>query len=314
MSRKTTKYVARYFRTAGPLYLGAGLLFLLILLSGCPLFEESYRVYYEGNGNTEGVPPVDSRMYFPGDTAIVLGKPESLKKGNLEFLGWQRSGSAVPLQPGDSIGIGYEHVWLYAWWKDDPNSLPYEYTDHPQTEGKIITKYFTYNEYGSELAIPNELDGTPVTAIGEGAFAGAFLYGIVLPNQLKIIESKAFARNWFNAIIIPDTVKSIGKLAFQSCSLQTVGLGSDLESIDDYAFEENYLTVLFLPEKVKSLGEGAFYGNNLVSIKLSGNVAITSDTSLGTYGASFRKYYESKDSQAGVYLYNSGAWKGPHTE
>jgi hypothetical protein len=271
-------------------------------------------VYYEGNGHTQGFPPVDSKIYFPGDTAVVLAKPEDLKKGNLNFLGWRRSGSETPLQAEDKISIGYEHIWLYAWWEDDPNRLPYVYAPDPRTGGMIITKYLAYNEYGPVLAIPDELEGKPVTAIGEGAFAGASLQDILLPKQLALIGSKAFAGNWLDAIVIPDRVTSIGKLAFQNCSLETLSLGSGLESIADYAFEENHLTALFLPAGVKTLGEGAFYGNALVSIKIGGQVAIESDTSLGTEGASFRAYYESKNSRAGVYLYDSGAWKGPYTE
>jgi hypothetical protein len=100
MLQKPINYAARHIRrTAGPLYLGAGLLFLLLLL-GCPVFEEVYYVYYDGNGNTEGFPPVDSKTYAPGNTAVVLDKPEGLRKGSLEFLGWHQPGNNTPFQPG----------------------------------------------------------------------------------------------------------------------------------------------------------------------------------------------------------------------
>ncbi|MDR2742655.1 MAG: leucine-rich repeat domain-containing protein [Treponema sp.] len=320
MLRKSTKYAVRHHRTAGLLYLGAELLFLL-LLSGCPIYDgsyygykEPYHVYYEGNGNTKGFPPEDSKVYFSGHTATVLAKPEELKKGNLKFLGWQQPGNDTPLQPGDKIRIESENVWLYAWWEDDPNNLPYEYADDPDTNGVIITRYFVYSGYGRVLTIPNTLNGKPVTVIGEGAFADAYLEAVVLPNKLEVIGNKAFVGSRFYDIAIPDTVKSIGKLAFQNAYLQTISLGSGLESIDDYAFDGNYLTVLLLPASVTSLGTGAFYGNSLVFIEISSNVAIESGTSLGTYGASFRKYYQDKGSLAGVYLYNSGSWKGPYHE
>jgi hypothetical protein len=320
MLRKPTKYAAGHHRTAGSLYLGVGLLFLF-LLSGCPVFDEtysyheSYHVYYEGNGNTEGIPPMDSKVYYSGHTAAVLAKPEGLKKGNLTFLGWQRPGNNTPLKPGDKIRIDSD-IWLYAWWEDDPNNIPYEYAGDPQTGGVIITRYFMYPgvEYGRTLTIPNTMDGKPVTVIGEGAFAGAYLEEIVLPNKLEVIGNKAFAGNRLDTIVIPDTVKSIGMLAFQNSGLQTISLGSGLESIGDYAFESNYLTVLLLPASVKSLGIGAFYGSSLVSIEIGGNVDIKSAASLGTYGASFRIYYQDKGSLAGVYLYDSGSWRGPYRE
>jgi hypothetical protein len=313
MSGKTTQYAARRARcrqTAG--YAGAGLLLLLlVLLSGCP-FDKAYHVYYEGNDNTDGFPPVDSEVYAPGDTAIVLAKPQGLKKGELRFLGWNWSGSNTRFQSGDTITIGHGDVWFYAAWEDDPNYSPYTYTD-AETGGVKITKYSPYNKNDSPLVIPNNLDKKPVTVIGEGAFANAYLDSVTLPNQLQIIESKAFTGNWFETITIPDTVRSIGKLAFEGSSLRTLTLGSNLKTIDDYAFDGNYLTDLILPDSVSSLGEGAFYDNKLTTIKIGDKVTIESDTSLGTYGASFRSCYMGHNSAAGVYLYNAGSWEGPFT-
>jgi hypothetical protein len=293
---------------------GMGLVFLLLLFLGCPIHDDSYHVFYDGNRNTEGFPPVDSKVYFTGDTAIVLEKPANLKKGDLQFLGWQHSENGIPLQPGETISIGYTNVWLYAWWQDDPDNNPYKYIDDSLTGGVIITRYYHYDGQFSAITIPDTLDGKPVTAIGEGAFTDIRLTSIVLPAQLEVIGNKAFTRNWIESISIPDKVKSIGKLAFQDCFLKNVSLGSDLETIDDYAFDENYLTALFLPENLKSVGEGAFYGNDLVSIEIGNNVVIKSETSMGTNGASFLKCYQDGGSRAGVYLYSSNAWRGPYNK
>jgi acetyltransferase-like isoleucine patch superfamily enzyme len=302
-------------RSGGALGAGLGLLLLIPLFTGCPPYNESYHVYYDGNRNTGGDPPVDSRVYFPGDTAVVLEKPEDLKKGNLAFLGWQRSGYESFLQAGDTINIGYESIWLYAWWEDDPYYRPYEYAEDPQNGGVMITRYSPLDGYVAKLIIPHTLDDKPVTAIGEGVFLGLyFSETVVLPGQLVTIGNKAFAGTWIESIVIPDTVEVIGKLAFQNSSLESISLGSGLETIDDYAFDNNRLTVLFLSEKVKTLGEGAFAGNGLISIKIGGNVTIKNNTSLGTYGASFRSYYTDQNSRAGVYLYDSGAWTGPYSK
>lgn len=308
MFQKTIKYRAKSIR----LWPVMGLVFLLPLLFGCPPTYSCY-VYYDGNRNTEGFAPVDSKVYFPGDMAIILAKPADLKKGTLEFLGWRQPGNSVPLQPGETISIDYENIWLYAWWGDDPDNYPYAYEDYP-AGGVTITKYFGYDSYVSSIIIPNELDDKPVAAIGEGAFADAYLSEIVLPSQLEVIGNKAFSRNWIERIDIPDTVKSIGKLAFQNCSLNNINWGTGLESIDDYAFEENFLTALFLPANIKTLGAGAFYGNELTFIEIGANVTIKSKTSLGTYGDSFGTHYQREGSRAGLYLYKSGAWSGPYAK
>jgi hypothetical protein len=316
MIQKIIRYSAKSVRrNGGVLGMGLGLLFLLPLLLGCPLYNMAYHVYYDGNRNTEGFVPVDSEVYFTGDTAVVLAKPEDLKKGGLDFLGWKRDGYESLLQAGDTINIGYGDIWLYAWWEDDLYYSPYEYAEDPRNGGVMITRYSPYNEYFSELIIPNTLDGRPVTAIGEGAFLNRyFLETVVLPSHLVVIGNKAFAGTWLQNITIPDRVESIGKLAFQNNSLESLSLGSGLKTIDDYAFDNNRLTVLFLPENVRTLGEGAFAGNKLISIEIGGNVTIKSDTSLGDYGASFRSYYTDRASLAGVYLYSKGAWKGPLSE
>jgi hypothetical protein len=316
MMRKLTHYAANRIRQiAVSLWPGLGLLFLLPLLAGCPPYNETYRVYYDGNKNTEGYAPVDSQLYYPGDTAVVLGKSPGLKKGNLEFLGWRHSGLDITLQPGETIPISYDNVWLYAFWENDLDYSPYEYADDPATGGKIITRYTPYeNTYYSAITIPNTLGGDPVTAIGEGVFADRYVERITLPGQLVSIGNKAFSGTAIQKIVIPDTVRSIGKLAFQNCyNLEEVTFGSGLETIGDYAFDGSRLMTLLLPETVKTLEEGAFAGNGLTVIEIGSTVTIKNDTSLGTHGASFRGYYAARDSRAGIYLYNanSGQWKGP---
>jgi hypothetical protein len=317
MMRNLIHYAANRIRqTTVLLWPGLGLLFLLPLLAGCPPYNETYRVYYDGNGNTEGYAPVDSQVYYPGDTAVVLDKSPGLKKGNLEFLGWRHSGLDITLQPGETIPISYNNVWLYAFWENDPDYSPYEYADDPATGGKIITSYTPYdNAYYSPITIPNTLGGVPVTAIGEGVFASWYAERITLPSQLVSIGNKAFSGTVIQNIVIPDTVRSIGKLAFQNCyNLEEVTFGNGLETIGDYAFDGSRLMTLFLPGTVTTLEEGVFAGNELTTIEIGGNVTIKSDTSLGTYGASFRSYYAAQNSRAGVYLYSGGSWKGPYSQ
>jgi hypothetical protein len=285
-------------------------LLALFLLPGCPVFQNIYRVYYEGNGNTSGYPPVDSTMYSLGDEAVLLDKPADLKKGDFDFLGWQHIGNDTPLQAGDRITINGD-VFLYAWWENDPDSSPYEIEEDP-SGGVIITGYRAYDYWPYFAVIPETLDEKPVIGIGEAAFADAHLQAVTLPARLEFIGNKAFAGNWFSRLQIPDSVRSIGKLAFQNVGLESLSLGSGLELIDDYAFDGNALQNLFLPPQVKQLEDGAFAGNPLETIEIGDAVIIRNDTALGIHGADFRKRYAGKGSAAGVYLYKTGAWEGPY--
>ena len=89
------------------------------------------------------------------------------------------------------------------------------------------------------LDIPEEVDGYPVEAIGEGVFQ----------NDADIV-----------AVSIPSSVKMLGESAFEGCSnLQEVFLENGLEKIDQRAFEgcTNLLSA-DVPDTVSDIGENAF--------------------------------------------------------
>ena len=134
-----------------------------------------------------------------------------------------------------------------------------------------------------ELVIPNEIEGLPVTSIGDVAFFGCeSLTSINIPNSVTSIEGGAFA--WcesLTSISIPDGVTSIGNGAFRSCrSLTSITIPDGVTSIGDYAFSGCFaLTSITIPEGVTSIGYQAFWGcSSLTSITIPEGV-----TSIGNY-------------------------------
>ncbi len=119
--------------------------------------------------------------------------------------------------------------------------------------------YYNYGDYieisgceksVKEVVIPAEIDGVPVTNIGE----------------------KAFYECWqLTSVDIADSVKNIGALAFCYCkSLKTVNIPDSVECIgtDTFGFCSS-LKSIKLPDKIKSIGDYAFYGcSNLASIEI----------------------------------------------
>lgn len=146
------------------------------------------------------------------------------------------------------------------------------------------------------LTIPQEIDGVPVTAIGEGAFSGldgltevvipegvasigsdAFedcdgLTSVTLPDGLTSIGSSTFSYcKGLTNITIPDNVTSIGAFAFQNCTnLTSVTLPDGLMSIGSSAFENcDGLTAITIPDSVTSIDHSAFqYCDNLETVTL----------------------------------------------
>jgi hypothetical protein len=277
------------------------LLLAVFLFLGCPN-EEKYRVYYHGNGSTDGSPPVDSNIYSSGGTATVLEKG-NLRKGDYTFLGWQDYNRLY--NAGDDLTISYSDVNLYAVW-DDGNNTPFSY--EIENGEVIITRY--NQQYSSSITIPDTLQSKPVTAIDDSVFSNLSISTVNLSKNLKKIGIGAFASNNITQLLIPDKVESIGLAAFRYNKLKKITFGTGISTIEPYTFGNNQLTDITIPDNIVTIETGAFLENAIELIKIGAGVDIKHDTSLGTYGTSFRTYYNSLGKQAGTYIYTgNNVWE-----
>lgn len=133
------------------------------------------------------------------------------------------------------------------------------------------------------LSIPGEIEGVPVTEIGDSAFGklsyfsttGTYVFQtMILPDSIEKIGANAFySCTKLKSINMPASLKSIGSLAFYSCrSLEQVTLSENVMSIGKCAFAYcSSLKSVTLPDSVASIGFGALMGcENLESIELGG--------------------------------------------
>ena len=274
---------------------------LVIFYSSCE-HEFIYHVYYHGNGAVSGEVPKDSRDYSSGDTVRVLGKG-NLMYEDYSFLGWRDNDMFY--SPGDFITMGNYDINLYAVW-DDGSEVPFSYRIDNQEV--TITRYNETNTYAS-IIIPNTLQSLPVTAIEDNVFSNLGISSVTLPRSLKKIGAGAFASNILTLVIIPDSVKSIGVGAFRNNDLTKVTLGNGLSAIEPYVFSNNKIKDITIPDNIRLIESGVFNYNDIDMIKISAGVTIKSDNSFGTYGASFREFYD-LEKEAGLYLYiGSDTWE-----
>ncbi len=132
-----------------------------------------------------------------------------------------------------------------------------------------------YSGAGGEVAIPSEVNGVPVTSIGEDAF-----------NDCRSLSS----------VTVPNSVTSIGTYAFEFCTSLTAILvdtnNPAYSSLDGVLFDKNQTTLVeypgglggsyTIPSTVSNIGEGAFFGcSGLTSVTIGNSV--TSIGSLGFY-------------------------------
>ena len=162
---------------------------------------------------------------------------------------------------------------------------------------KIITDYGISAK--GHLVIPNEIEGLPVTSIGDEAFYGcSSLTSITIPNSVTSIGDEAlcgcksltsitvtsgnelyqsldgvvFSKDLKELLIcpagksghytIPKGVTSIGDWAFSTCSrLTSITIPDSVTSIGKNAFRWcSRLTSITIPNSVTSIGDEAFWG------------------------------------------------------
>jgi len=130
---------------------------------------------------------------------------------------------------------------------NDFTFLPYSDYSYETTVNGIVyriahgeaTAIGAENAKTSSLEILPEVDGVPVTAIGEAAFAmrGATIH-VSLPDSLKTIGNYAFDLNHnLYDIVLPPSLVEIGDYAFRYCeSLASLTIPATVERIGELAF------------------------------------------------------------------------------
>ena len=171
----------------------------------------------------------------------------------------------------------------------------YHATDH-ESDWSFYTSVFAFsatsfgyifgatNSYGNYNYVPRSLETVALTGanginkdtIYNSSFFGCYVEKIILPENLKIIESGAFEGTSIESIVIPNSVVLVGHGAFKDCNdLATVSLSTSMTSIESSTFERCYaLTYIYIPSNIKNIKDCAFkdcdgYRDGLTAVYLS---------------------------------------------
>lgn len=119
-----------------------------------------------------------------------------------------------------------------------------------------------YEGTATEVVIPAEINGLPVTRLQTGAFRDCrHVTSITLPDTItEIPETAFFGCSGLITVNIPSSINSIGERAFYNCSsLTNVNIPAAVTHIGARAFCGcKSLRTVILPEGLKSMGYGAF--------------------------------------------------------
>ena len=138
------------------------------------------------------------------------------------------------------------------------------YTDGLYFELSEDGEYYTVTGHDrtKQIVIPEMVDGIPVRAIGEYAFASQILEAIYIPDSVEIIHYHAFYQcTKLKEIFIPSSVTEIGEGAFYGCGkLSRAILSEGLLVIGESAFEACFaLCDVSIPSTVHTIGAHAFF-------------------------------------------------------
>lgn len=131
-----------------------------------------------------------------------------------------------------------------------------------------------------DLAIPSEIDGHAVTAVGECAFMSCGdLVSVVVPPGVSSIGAYAFlCCDALVSVSLPDSVTNVMESAFEGCvALTSVEIPAGVSSVGDYAFSgcTSLAEVVYGGFPPEDVGEDALPPNASVRSAVTPTASIT---------------------------------------
>ena len=185
-----------------------------------------------------------------------------------------------------------------AWadtWTDPDTGITWNYSvsyavDPPGTAaigGELGPAAAIATTTSGDVAIPSEINGHPLTSIGNGAFSGcSALTGVTIPDSVTRIRLNAFANcSGISHVTIGSGVTNIVSGAFTGCSSlmafavadgnpSYTAAGGLLLSKSGETLVHGVNGDVAIPDSVKSIGESAFRGyTGLSSVTIPDSVA-----------------------------------------
>lgn len=216
----------------------------------------------------------------------------------------------------DYIGLNYVYYAYTIPNTDATDNSAFAYVNH----GDSI-EITGFDNSVSDVVIPSEIEGLPVTAISVGAFYLSTITSIEVPDSVTSIGEMAFLGcTSLKSVKLSTGVAKIDKNAFGSCSaLQEIQVAKDnpnfsslngvlyskkqdtliiypaaktdaayiipscVTSVAMYAFSENpYLETLTIPNSLIKVGDSAFYNcKNLRAVSYNGTEEEWSQITIG---------------------------------
>ena len=223
--------------------------------------ENPYTIRYAANG---GIPVTaddlsgsSAEFSYPASHLRVNTEQGSnlfMREGFL-LTGWNTAADGT----GQHIGLGSRvkaesgrTLTLYAEWApvNDTSDFLYEKgTNSVTITGFRRQEDTTAAASGSrDIVIPSEIDGLPVTGIGEGAFRDAVCDCVILPPTVKVVNVHAFDNCTLRELTLFDGISQITDYAFSGCeNLRTIRINAYVPPVYSGSYYDTF------PDKIDRL-------------------------------------------------------------
>ena len=178
--------------------------------------------------------------------------------------------------------------------KTAPEGPEYLYVTY-NLDGEDFITLTKYMGRKTDVVVPTELDGLPVTEIGAGCFAETSVVSVTVPDSILVIESGAFSKcAALTSVTLPEEMLYLGSQVFAECTslkeitlpatgvtmyswgmfigsgVESVVLPENLDVLPSNFFLDSALKEITLPAGIKAVMQGAL-GNctNLTSVTLN---------------------------------------------
>lgn len=138
---------------------------------------------------------------------------------------------------------------------------------------EIVVDSYVASDYIADLEIPDKIKGIEVTGIRDRAFANITLKSFKLPDSIRYIGKEAFRESDIKELVLPENLQVIDDRAFQYANnLEgTLEIPENVEYIGQNAFQSNYLTNIIFHESLEVIEDGAFLYSELENVEFKGN-------------------------------------------
>lgn len=149
----------------------------------------------------------------------------------------------------------------------------HEYLAMELEDGEYVVTGLVAGATQTDIIIPSEINGIPVTKIADGAFdVQGKNFTVTLSDSITYIGDRAFSECKITNTALPKALEHVGKSAFWRTDAEFKSLPQSVNYIGDYAFQECAINKVVIPKEMTKVPDNAFKDCVIKELTLHDNI------------------------------------------